>query len=79
VERIGQAARADVLEELARVTRGRVIEPNRLEQVLQSLAALPEPPASVRRVQLWCHPAVMATLIVLLGAFWIGRKVIGLV
>ena len=79
VERIGQAARADVLEELARVTRGRVIEPNRLEQVLQSLAALPEPPASVRRVQLWCHPAVMATLVVMLGAFWIGSKVIGLV
>jgi hypothetical protein len=79
IERIGQAARADVLEELARVTRGRVIAANRLEQVLQSLAELPDPPASVRRVQLWCHPAVMATLIIMLGAFWIGRKVIGLV
>jgi hypothetical protein len=79
VERIGQAARPDVLEELARVTRGRVIAVNRLEQVVESLAALPDPPASVRRVQLWSHPAVMAVLIVMLGAFWVGRKVIGLV
>ncbi len=79
VERIGQAARPDVLEELARVTRGRVIAANRLEQVVELLAALPDPPASVRRVQLWSHPAVMAVLIVMLGAFWVGRKVIGLV
>jgi hypothetical protein len=79
VERIGQAARPDVLEELARVTRGKVIAVNRLQQVVKSLAALPDPPASVRRVQLWSHPAVMGLLIAMLGIFWVGRKVIGLV
>ncbi|MBI2823783.1 MAG: hypothetical protein HYX69_03715 [Planctomycetia bacterium] len=79
VERIGRAARPEVLEEIARVTRGQVIATNRLEQVLQSLAALPEAPPSVRRVQLWCHPAVMGALVALLGVFWVGRKVIGLI
>ncbi len=79
IERIGQAARPDVLDELARVTRGKVIAVNRLDQVLESLAAMPDPPASVRRVQLWCHPAVMAVLVVMLGAFWVGRKTIGLI
>lgn len=79
VERIGRAARPEVLEEIARVTRGQVIEVTRLEQVLRSLAALPDPAPSVRRVQLWCHPAVMGVLVLLLGAFWVGRKVIGLV
>jgi hypothetical protein len=79
IERIGKAARPDVLEEIARVTRGKKIEPDRLEEVLESLAELPEPPSSVRRVQLWCHPAVASALVVLLGVFWIGRKVIGLI
>jgi hypothetical protein len=79
VERIGKAARPEVLEEIARVTRGQTIQPDKLEQVLASLAALPEPPASIRRVQLWCHPAVAGTLIVLLGVFWVGRKFVGLI
>jgi hypothetical protein len=79
VERIGKPARPEILEEIARVTRGQTIQPDRLEQVLESLAALPEPPPSVRRVQLWCHPAVAAALVALLGVFWVGRKVVGLI
>ena len=79
VERIGQAARPDVLAEIARVTRGQVIEPAKVQQVLTSLAALPEPPPDIRRMQLWSHPATVAVMVVLLGAFWIARKVIGLI
>jgi hypothetical protein len=78
-ERIGRAARLEVLEEVARVTRGKVIRVDRLDEVIHSLAALPDPLPSVRRLQLWCHPAVMAALVVLLGVFWIGRKSIGLI
>jgi hypothetical protein len=79
IERIGRAARPEVLEEIARVTRGKVIRADRLDEVVQSLAALPDPPAAVRRVQLWCHPLVMGTLVTLLSVFWIGRKAIGLI
>jgi hypothetical protein len=79
VERIGRAARPEVLEEIARVSKGQVISLDRLEQVLKSLAALPEPPPSVRRVQLWCHPIVASALIIMLGIFWVGRKVVGLI
>jgi hypothetical protein len=79
VERLGQAARPEVLDEIARVTRGQVIGVDRLEQVIRSLAALPDPPASVRRLQLWCQPWAMGALVVLLGAFWVGRKVIGFI
>ena len=79
IERIGRAARPEVLEEIARVTRGKVVRPDRLDEIVQSLAELPDPPASVRRVQLWCHPAVMGILVTLLGVFWIGRKAVGLV
>ena len=62
-ERVGRPARPEVLEEIARVTRGKVIEPNKLDEIVQSLANLPEPPPSIRRVQLWSHPALAAGLI----------------
>jgi len=78
-ERVGRPARPEVLEEIARVTRGTVIEPDKLDLAVRSLAELPDPPPAVRRVQLWCHPVLGAAIVVLLGLFWVGRKVIGLV
>lgn len=78
-ERIGKAARPDVLQEIASITRGRMIQRDHLEQVLTSLAALPDPAPTIRRVQLWSHPAVAAVVIVLLGSFWIARKAVGLI
>ena len=68
-----------MLEELARVTGGKVIEVGKLEEVVRSLAELPDPPPSVRRIPLWSHPVLGAALIGLMGVFWVGRKVIGLV
>jgi hypothetical protein len=79
VERVGRPARPEVLEEIARVTRGKVLAPDKLDQIVQSLAELSEPPPLVRRVQLWSHPLVAALVICLLGTFWITRKVIGLI
>lgn len=78
-ERIGRPARPEVLEEIARVTQGKVVQSDDLDEVMNSLATLPDPPPSVRRVQLWSHPATAGLLILLLGVFWVGRKVIGLI
>ena len=75
----GKPARPEVLEEIARVTRGKVLTPDKLEQLVQSLASLPEPSPSIRRVQLWCHPATAGVILLLLTVFWIGRKAVGLV
>jgi len=50
-----------------------------LEEVIRTLAALPEPPPSVRRVPLWSHPVPAGILVALMGVFWAGRKMIGLV
>jgi hypothetical protein len=61
------------------VTRGSLVAQENIEMILKSLSALPEPPASVRRLQLWCHPIVVAVLVGLLGLFWTGRKRLGLV
>ena len=78
-EVVGEAARPDVLEEIARLTQGSVATPDVLQELLGALAKLPESPPEVRRLQLWAHPAVLATLVSLLGLFWVGRKWQGLI
>ena len=78
-ERVGRPARPEVMEEVARVTRGKVIDVTKLDEIVRSLAELPDPAPSVRRVLLWCHPVLMGLLVFLLGVFWVGRKAIGLV
>ncbi|MDG2360428.1 MAG: hypothetical protein P8M20_12325 [Planctomycetaceae bacterium] len=75
----GKSARPEVMEEIARVSHGKVLAPDQLEQLVQSLASLPEPSPSIRRVQLWSHPATVGLILLLLTIFWIGRKAVGLV
>ncbi len=78
-ERIGRAARPEVLEEIARVTQGKVLPLGELTQVMRTLSELPDASPSVRRVQLWCHPVFAGLIIVLLAGFWIARKAVGLI
>jgi hypothetical protein len=78
-ERAGKPARPEVLEELARVTEGKVVAADQLQQVLQSLANLPEQLPLVRRLPLWSHPFPAAAIVVLLGLFWGLRKLVGLI
>jgi len=49
------------------VTGGKVIEPDKLDEIVSTLSELPEPPLSIRRVQLWSHPLLAGLLITLLG------------
>ena len=78
-EAVGEAARPDVLEEIARLTQGSVATPDALQELLGALAKLPESQPEVRRLKLWAHPAVLVTLVSLLGLFWVGRKWQGLI
>ncbi|MFM8252926.1 MAG: hypothetical protein ACKOBW_15125 [Planctomycetota bacterium] len=78
-ERVGRPARPEVLDEIARVTRGRMVSVEKADEIINSLANLTEPPPMVRRLQLWSHPLVGGLLIFLLGLFWVGRKVVGLI
>jgi hypothetical protein len=79
MERMGLPARPEVLEEIARMTRGEVFSPHQPDQIIKLLGELPEPPPSVRRLPLWSHPGVAGLVIMLLGVFWVGRKVVGLI
>ena len=76
----GRPARPEVLEEIARVTRGKVIGPDKLEEVVRSLAelartaALGPPRRSCGAIRRWPR-----TLVLLWRIFWVGRKVVGLI
>lgn len=79
LEKVGKAARPEVLEEIARVSRGNSVAPDRLPQMIQTLAAIPDPPPVTRRLQIWSHPISAGIIILLLGTFWVARKACGLI
>ena len=74
IEKTGQPARAEVLEEISRVSRGRSILPDQLVELVNEIDALPEPRPLENRVPLWSHWATVVVLLFLLGIFWVGRK-----
>jgi hypothetical protein len=79
LERIGRPARPEVLAELARVTRGKMVAADKTDEIVNSLANLSPPPPVTRRLQLWSHPLVGGVLVLLLAVFWVGRKAVGLI
>jgi hypothetical protein len=77
MEKTGQPARVDVLEEISRVSRARSILPEQLAELITEIDALPEPKPLENRIPLWSHWATLLVLVVLLGLFWAGRKLNG--
>ncbi|MEQ1827743.1 MAG: hypothetical protein ABL921_17420, partial [Pirellula sp.] len=78
-ERIGLAARPKVLEELSKVTNGKVLQLNDLTALQTIIGNIPDPPSTLRRFQLWAHPLTIAAMLIALTTFWIGRKWVGLI
>jgi hypothetical protein len=78
-EPVGRPARPEVLEEISRVTNGKTVAADELTEILNHFQNMPDPPPSVRRLQIWCHPVTASAIVMLLGAFWVARKVVGLI
>ena len=77
LEKVGQPAKPGVLEEMARIARGRMIEPSQLAELVREVQALPDPKPIENRVSLWSHWLTLTLVILLLSVFWIGRKLNG--
>lgn len=77
VEKTGMPARADVLEEMTRVSNGRLMTGDDLESLINQIRALPDPSPMETRTPLWSHWITAASLVFLLGVFWVGRKLNG--
>ena len=78
-ERQGRLARYDVLEEIATITQGKLVPVSEVSSLLDHLATLPEPEPTIHRTRIWSHPLWGGFLVVLMGMFWVGRKMIGVV
>ncbi|MCY3742241.1 MAG: hypothetical protein OXH00_14595 [Candidatus Poribacteria bacterium] len=78
-EQQGRLARFDVLDEIAKITEGKLVPVSEVPSLLEHLAALPEPAPTVHRTRLWAHPIWAGVLVFLLGAFWVARKMNGAV
>ncbi|MFZ4768016.1 MAG: hypothetical protein ACOYMN_23960, partial [Roseimicrobium sp.] len=76
-EKLGQPARHDVLREIASLTRGQFMTAVAPTDIVKAIAALPDPELEERRLLLWAHPLWAGFLLLLLGVFWIGRKMAG--
>ena len=78
-EQQGRLARFDVLEEITKITEGKLVSVSEVPNLLEYLAALPEPEPTVHRTRIWAHPLWAGILIFLLGVFWVARKMTGAV
>ena len=78
-EQQGRLARFDVLDEIAKITEGKLVPISEVPSLLESLAALPEPAPTVHRTRIWAHPIWAGFLVFLLGIFWVARKMTGAV
>ncbi len=77
IESVGQPARPEVLEEMARVAKGKSVQVSEIESIIGAISSIPEPKPLVDRFPLWSHWIAAAILVTLLGLFWIGRKLNG--
>jgi hypothetical protein len=76
-EKIGRPAKPEVLREIAQLTRGKFMENLSPGAVASAISGLPQPELVEGRVQLWSHPVWCGLLMLLLGLFWVGRKLTG--
>lgn len=79
LEQSGRPARHDVLEEIARLTRGDFLTEADLSTIQEKITAQPAPEPVERRLRLWAHPIWIGGIVLLLALFWVGRKMIGAV
>ncbi|HEY3861242.1 MAG TPA: hypothetical protein VGO59_05075 [Verrucomicrobiae bacterium] len=79
IEKEGQPVNAQILEELASLTRGQSLPMADLDKIVDKIALLPEPKPVERRIRVWSEPAWGAAIFVLLTIYWAGRKWAGLV
>tara|TARA_Y100001934_G_scaffold105781_1_gene130051 strand:+ start:8895 stop:11072 length:2178 start_codon:yes stop_codon:yes gene_type:complete len=77
-ERAGQPAQFNVFRELAAITGGRSGGVDQLHGIVEAITLLPEPKPIEKRMRLWSNPWWGGALLLLLGIYWTGRKLAGM-
>ena len=77
IEKTGRPARFEVLQEMSKISRGRMVMAEKIDELVKEINALPEPQPLVTSIKLWAHWLAPVILITLLSLFWVGRKLNG--
>ncbi|MFN7138468.1 MAG: VWA domain-containing protein [Limisphaerales bacterium] len=78
-EKIGQPVNAEILREIANITGGASVSYEQLDEILQKISLLPEPKPVEKRIRLWSSPIWGGIILFLLGVYWTGRKLAGMI
>ena len=78
-EQQGRLARFEVLDEIAKITDGKLVPVSEVRSLLDYLAALPEPEPTVHRTRIWAHPLWRGFSFCFLGCSGLARKMTGAV
>jgi hypothetical protein len=78
IEKQGQPVNAQILGEIAALTRGATFSMADLDKMVGQIALLPEPKPVEKRIRVWSDPAWGGGILLLLTLYWIGRKWAGL-
>ena len=79
IEKLGQPANAQVLREIAGLTKGASGPVPELKRIIDQISLLPEPKPIERRIRLWASPWWGGLILFLLGIYWTARKLAGMV
>ena len=77
LEKVGQPSKPEVLEEMARIAQGRILNSAQLPDLIKEIHSLPKPRPVENRLPIWSHWLTVTILILLLAIFWTGRKLNG--
>jgi len=77
-EHVGKPINFKILQEIAGITGGDVYMPEKVNQILKRINALPRNIEIKKRISLWAQWWWAASIIFLLSLFWILRKSFGL-
>jgi uncharacterized membrane protein len=78
-ERLGQPINGAILQEISSLSRGESAGISKLDEMVKkiSLAATPKP--REERIKLWANPWWAGLIVLLLGIYWTGRKIAGMI
>jgi hypothetical protein len=79
IEKQGQPVNAQILNEIAALTRGAVFPTTDLDKLVRQISLLPEAKPVEKRLRLWSEPAWGGAILALLTVYWAGRKWAGLI
>jgi uncharacterized membrane protein len=78
-EKLGQPYNATVLREISELTRGKTGTIKEFDEIVKQISTLPEMKPLELRIKLWSNPWWAGLLILLLGIYWTGRKLAGMI